>query len=235
MVLQKIASSTARATSGIRTMSAASAAASRLRKLPEFRVELAPQAVSAAGEGQQHGVASYGSWTASRTQQGLARADRVAAASEFLNRKVQPQPEPAHQPAPLQDHALPSDASFGAFRSKAAERRAANISCRNMSTAREARVGQVQRFFDATRDGREDRRASIRADALALGAVGGWQSIAGAVADPIVVSELPLGWRISEAASKPVFSFGQWAREAGRADGSMSRTDAARQFLRYSA
>ena len=47
MVLQKIASSTARATSGIRTMSAASAAASRLRKLPEFRVELAPQAVSA--------------------------------------------------------------------------------------------------------------------------------------------------------------------------------------------
>ena len=241
MVLQKIASSTARATSGIRTMSAASAAASRLRKLPEFRVELAPQAVSAAGEGQQHGVASYGSWTA--TQQGSARADRVAAASEFLNRKVQAQPEPAmHQPAPsdgsaltapLQDHALPSDASFGAFRSKAAERRAANISCRNMSTAREARVGQVQRFFDATRDGREDRRASIRADTLALGAVGGWQSIAGAVADPIVVSELPLGWTISEAASKPVFSFGQWAREAGRADGSMSRTDAARQFLRY--
>ena len=233
MVLQKIASSTARATSGIRTMSAASAAASRLRKLPEFRVELAPQAVSAAGEGQQHGVASYGSW--SRTQEGSARADRVAAASEFLNRKVEPQPEPAHQPAPLQDHALPSDASFGAFRSKAAERRAANISCRNMSTAREARVGQVQRFFDATRDGREDRRASIRADVLALGAVGGWQSIAGAVADPIVVSELPLGWTISEAASKPVFSFGQWAREAGRADGSMSRTDAARQFLRYSA
>ena len=233
MVLQKIASSTARATSGIRTMSAASAAASRLRKLPEFRVELAPQAVSALGEGQQHGVASYGSW--SRTQEGSARADRVAAASEFLNRKVQPQPEPARQPAPLQDHALPSDASFGAFRSKAAERRAANISCRNMSTAREARVGQVQRFFDATRDGREDRRASIRADTLALGAVGGWQSIAGAVADPIVVSELPLGWTISEAASKPVFSFGQWAREAGRADGSMSRTDAARQFLRYSA
>ena len=70
---------------------------------------------------------------------------------------------------------------------------------------------------------------------LALGAVGGWQSIAGAVADPIVVSELPLGWTISEAASKPVFSFGQWAASAGRADGSMSRTDAARQFLRYSA
>ena len=101
MVLQKIASSTARATSGIRTMSAASAAASRLRKLPQFRVELAPQAVSAAGEGQQHGVASYGSW--SRTQEGSARADRVAAASEFLNRKVQVQPEPARQPAPLQD------------------------------------------------------------------------------------------------------------------------------------
>ena len=89
MVLQKIASSTARATSGIRTM-------------------------SAAGEGQQHGVvASYGSWTASRTQEGSARAHRVAAASEFLNRKVQPQPEPACQPAPLQDHALPSDASRG--------------------------------------------------------------------------------------------------------------------------
>ena len=236
MVLQKIATATARATSGIRTMSAASAAAGRLRKLPSVRVELAPQAVSAADEGQQHGVASYGSWAAGH--QGSARADRVAAASEFLNRKVQPQPERApsvHQPAPLQDHALPSDASFGAFRSKAAERRAANISCRNMSTAREARVSQVQRFFDATRDGREDRRASIRADTLALGAVGGWQSIAGAVADPVVVSELPLGWKISEAANRPVFSFGQWAREAGRADGDMSRTDAARQFLRYSA
>ena len=73
MVLQKIASSTARATSGIRTMSAASAAASRLRKLPEFRVELAPQAVSAAGEGQQHGVASYGRFLFGRGQVILAR------------------------------------------------------------------------------------------------------------------------------------------------------------------
>ena len=52
MVLQKIASSTARATSGIRTMSAASAAASRLRKLPEFRVELAPP-ISVKGTGHQ--------------------------------------------------------------------------------------------------------------------------------------------------------------------------------------
>jgi len=151
---------------------------------------------------------SYGAWT--HANRHLTRQERIEGLREFLQarsgpseRHVSPTAELATT-APEPDPVVDTDLQ--------------SISCAQQPRTREERVAQIQRFAEATRasssiDYSEPARTPARTP------------------DPIIVSPLPAGWRLSGSTGMPVFSYGEWLRSND--DTQMDRTTAARQFLRY--
>jgi len=94
------------------------------------------------------------------------------------------------------------------------------ISCAQQPRTRAERIAQIQRFADATR----------AVDQIDYSQTAETKHTT-ETSDPIIVSPLPAGWRLSGSTGMPVFSYGEWVHSH---DGSqMDRTSAARQFMRY--
>merc|ERR1711988_1111649 len=96
------------------------------------------------------------------------------------------------------------------------------ISCAKQPRMRADRIAQIQRFADAT-------RSVSKIDYSQLAEEESTNSLR--KPDPIIVSPLPAGWRLSSSTGMPVFSYGKWL--LSHDDSQMDRATAARQFLRY--
>lgn len=150
---------------------------------------------------------SYGAWTHAKTH--LTRQERIEGLREFLQARS----------GPRERHAAEEHAATAHTAEPVAEARVQSISCAQQPRTRAERVAQIQRFAEATRaSGSIDYSQPAPAPAARK-------------PDPIIVSPLPPGWRLSGSTGMPVFSYGQWLRSHD--DSQMDRATAARQFLRY--
>jgi len=154
---------------------------------------------------------SYGAWTHANPH--LTRQERIEGLRKFMqarNDTGQGRPPTAQE----------SKTGQVGNRQPVAHPESGGISCAKQPRTRAERIAQIQRFADATR------------------AVGNIEYSQGEHneskfrdLDPIIVSPLPAGWRLSGATGIPVFSYGEWLRSHD--DSEMNRVTAARQFVRY--
>jgi len=153
---------------------------------------------------------SYGAWTHANPH--LTRRERVEGLRKFMQARGDQSERPKPLPMGFADGCL--------IAQPVAETISPGISCANQPRSRAERIAQIQRFAEATRAvGKIDYSQAANAEPTAL------------TPDPIIVSPLPAGWRLSGSTGMPVFSYGEWQRSH---DGSqMDRTSAARQFMRY--
>jgi len=150
---------------------------------------------------------SYGAWT--HANRHLTRQERIEGLREFLQARS----------GPSKGHAAPTAEHTPTPPDPAVEADSQSISCAQQPRTRAERVAQIQRFAQATRtSGSIDYSQSQIAPAARQ-------------PDPIIVSPLPAGWRLSSATGMPVFSYGEWL--LSHDDSQMDRATAARQFLRY--
>jgi len=154
---------------------------------------------------------SYGAWTHANPH--LTRRERVEGLRKFMQ---------ARGDLSNHHHPTPSPMEFAdgcLITQPVAEAVSPGISCANQPRTKAERIAQIQRFADATRAvGKIDYSQAASAEPTAT-------------PDPIIVSPLPAGWRLSTSTGMPVFSYGEWQRSHD--DSRMDRTSAARQFMRY--
>lgn len=157
---------------------------------------------------------SYGAWTHANPH--LTRQERVEGLRKFMlprgGHSERPMVPLTHNPTSTSHTVQP-----------VAVADSLSISCAKQPRTRADRIAQIQRFTDATR---------------AVGKIDYSQPEAETTPktlDPIIVSPLPAGWRLSSSGGMsdgtPVFSYGEWLRSHD--DSRMDRVTAARQFMRY--
>lgn len=158
---------------------------------------------------------SYGAWTHANPH--LTRQQRVEGLRKFML------PRGGHSERPTVS-SIRTPTSMSHTAQPVAATDSLSISCAKQPRTRADRIAQIQRFADATRavgkiDYSQPAEAETTPDTL----------------DPIIVSPLPAGWRLSSSGGlsdgTPVFSYGEWLRSHD--DSRMDRVTAARQFMRY--
>lgn len=158
---------------------------------------------------------SYGAWTHANPH--LTRRERVEGLRKFMQAR-------GSQSQSLTG-SLMADRHLGFadgchIDQPVAKTNSPGISCANQPRTRADRIAQIQRFADATRAvDKIDYSQAASTEPTAL------------KPDPIIVSPLPAGWRLSGSGGMPVFSYGAWLRSHD--DSQMDRVSAARQFMRY--
>jgi len=153
---------------------------------------------------------SYGAWTHANPH--LTRQERVEGLRKFMAARGAQSERQASSPI---DHDSANNTA-----QPVGEVVTTGISCAQQPRTRAERIAQIQRFADATRAVDQIDYSHMAETVHTTDA-----------SDPIIVSPLPAGWRLSASTGMPVFSYGEWLHSH---DGSqMDRTSAARQFMRY--
>jgi len=158
---------------------------------------------------------SYGAWTHANPH--LTRRERVEGLRKFMHARSSQSQRLTDFPMADTHLGFADGCHIDQPESKA---KSPGISCANQPPTRAERIAQIQRFADATRAvDKIDYSQAGSAEPTAL------------TPDPIIVSPLPAGWRLSGSTGIPVFSYGAWL--LSHDDSLMDRATAARQFMRY--